>query len=607
VDLVAIQQMLGHWTVGSTMRYVRPSATFIEDATGVGCQTPWRDFTRRTTMRISWKLRMTAAQHGVWTGTDLRRSAGVPYALLGTLLSGLGLFVATQYAVHGRSFDDSMQDDYGQRVLRWYLSGGRDQSFLQMAPWLHMPEHGSAYEVIVAAIQHLTGEQWHTRSVVGGIVGLLGVVVIALCGREIAGPWGALTSALGLALYPRYLGSIFNNSKDIPFAVAMTLVLWLVLRLVRRWGDGVRRLEVLHCVLLGAAIGFAAAIRVNGLAWFAILGIVAVGSVARQARLSGRSAVRAELVRQLGTLLIVVAGCYLMMALTWPYLILHPISGLFDTIRIMSAYDWDGSVLYGGQMLRATQLPWHYAPVWLVIGSPLPVVLLALAAPGVALWHVGRPARQRSETGSAGGGMGGAYLVLAAYVGVPLILILVLHPTLYNSLRQFLYVVPGLILVATGLLCAAVGAALRSGRRVLAWTLLALTVAGQGEAVAASARIYPYEYAYFSPIVGGYANARHSFEAEYWGSCAHAAAVWLHDHHDEYSVPGPTFQDTILWNSLVEQELPGLRPVGNGRPDFLLSRQPKPDYAEIHAIVVEGETLCRVSIKSRLSGGDAGK
>jgi integrase/recombinase XerD len=32
VDLVAIQQLLGHWAVSSTMRYVRPSATFIEDA-----------------------------------------------------------------------------------------------------------------------------------------------------------------------------------------------------------------------------------------------------------------------------------------------------------------------------------------------------------------------------------------------------------------------------------------------------------------------------------------------------------------------------------------------------------------------------------------------
>ena len=32
VDLVAIQQMLGHWNVGTTMRYVMPSSTFVEDA-----------------------------------------------------------------------------------------------------------------------------------------------------------------------------------------------------------------------------------------------------------------------------------------------------------------------------------------------------------------------------------------------------------------------------------------------------------------------------------------------------------------------------------------------------------------------------------------------
>ncbi len=32
VDLVAIQQLLGHWQIGTTMRYVTPSSTFIEDA-----------------------------------------------------------------------------------------------------------------------------------------------------------------------------------------------------------------------------------------------------------------------------------------------------------------------------------------------------------------------------------------------------------------------------------------------------------------------------------------------------------------------------------------------------------------------------------------------
>jgi site-specific recombinase XerD len=32
VALAAMQQMLGHWHVGTTMRYVTPPATFIEDA-----------------------------------------------------------------------------------------------------------------------------------------------------------------------------------------------------------------------------------------------------------------------------------------------------------------------------------------------------------------------------------------------------------------------------------------------------------------------------------------------------------------------------------------------------------------------------------------------
>jgi site-specific recombinase XerD len=43
VDLVAIQQLLGHWTVSSTMRYVRPSVTFIEDAYSSGNQAPRRN------------------------------------------------------------------------------------------------------------------------------------------------------------------------------------------------------------------------------------------------------------------------------------------------------------------------------------------------------------------------------------------------------------------------------------------------------------------------------------------------------------------------------------------------------------------------------------
>ncbi|MCP2328951.1 hypothetical protein HDA40_007458 [Hamadaea flava] len=510
--------------------------------------------------------------------------------LLALLFTLLTVFVVTQHAVHGRAFDEWMQDDYGQRTLAFYLSGGKDRSFLEMAPELYMPQHGPAYELIVAAAQKLTGEQWQTRSVLGGVTGLLGILAIALCGREVAGPWGAFLAAAGLALYPRYTGSIFNNSKDIPFTVAMTVVLWLVLRTVRRWQQDQRRFELLQDATLGAAIGFAAAIRVNALAWFAVLAVLIAAFWLRR-RPAGAAAIRAELSKQVGSLLLIVSTCYLAMSLTWPYVLVRPIAGAMDAVAAMSKYQWNHEILYLGAMVPAPQAPWHYAPVWLVVGSPLPVVLLVLASAGAVWWR-----RGPSD---------GRYLVLAAYVAVPLILLIALRPTLYNSLRQFLYLVPGLILIATGVLLAAVRAAAGSGRRVLAATLVGLAIVGQAEVVVAGARIYPYEYAYFSPVVGGYAKAHHSFEGEYWGSCSSEAASWLRRHHADYPVIEPSFQDLVGWNTLIEKELPGLTPVGDNHPTFLISREPRDGYRTIHSVMLAGEQLCQVGVRSDVPAGSA--
>ena len=72
VDLVAIQQMLGHWQIGTTMRYVSPSSTFIEDAYRRAISAAlWPNW--RSTVNVTWRLRMAAAQREVWTGVQLRR------------------------------------------------------------------------------------------------------------------------------------------------------------------------------------------------------------------------------------------------------------------------------------------------------------------------------------------------------------------------------------------------------------------------------------------------------------------------------------------------------------------------------------------------------
>ncbi|MBV1849314.1 glycosyltransferase family 39 protein [Catellatospora tritici] len=514
----------------------------------------------------------------------------LPYTLLGLVLAVVTWVTLATARYHGRTYDEYMQDDYGARVLKFYLSFGHDRSFLEMPDYLYMPQHGSGYEVIVAFFQQLTGEVWQTRTMVNACFGLLGILIVALAGRELAGPWGALAAATGLALYPRYTGQLPNNSKDVPMAVAMALVLWLVLRLLRRWSRPQRPSGVLALAAVGAAIGFAASIRVNALLWFGLLALVSAGYWLRHGRGLRGVALRGELARQFCAALVVGSTAYLVMSVMWPYLLTNPGHGLLDSVHSMANYDWDNEILFGGELVRATRLPWYYAPWWLVIGSPLPVVLLTAAAAVAAALALVR--RQRLDA---------RLLLLGAYTVLPLVMIIVAHSTLYNSLRQFLFVVPGLVLLAAALLVRWVRHAQRHGRVALAVALVGAAVLGQAEAAYASARIFPYEYSYFSPLVGGYTGARHDYESTYYGSCTRAAAVWLNDHFAEYTAePRPTFRDEHQWNSLAEVDLADeFVGVGDGQPLFRITTDvPGPGYREIHTVTLAGEPLCRVSVSN---------
>ena len=94
MDLIAIQQLLGHWQIGTTMRYVTPSSTFIEDAYRPRCRRTWPNSKEAIEMEVTWRLRMAAAQREVWTGAALRRllaeRAGVDFspASVSALLTG---------------------------------------------------------------------------------------------------------------------------------------------------------------------------------------------------------------------------------------------------------------------------------------------------------------------------------------------------------------------------------------------------------------------------------------------------------------------------------------------------------------------------------------
>ncbi|GIJ50439.1 hypothetical protein Val02_73250 [Virgisporangium aliadipatigenens] len=512
----------------------------------------------------------------------------VPISLLSLLFVLVGLYVVTQADRYGRTWDEGVQDQYGTATYLWYRTAGNDTSFLNFDPSMHMPEHGPFFEFIVAGAQFaFDGDHWHIRALVCGIAGAIGIVAMALCGYELGGWWGAFLAASGLALFPRYTGAIFNNSKDVPLAVFMILVAWLTLRLVRRWSTG--RRWAIDAGLLGVLLGMAISVRINALIWVGVLGLVALAWWARNGRAAFRGgtwwpALRKQLIA--GGL--IGAVTYATILACWPYIALNPVTGLPHVIANMSAYPWDSTILYNGEVVRAQSAPGGYVPRWLLVGSPLPTVLLGVA--GISLLALdlirGRVRDLR-------------VLIGAALFFVPLAMLLVMRPVLYNGPRHFLFIVPGLILLgvyAVQRVAALLAARRAPARSALAGALVLALVGGYAHSAVASARLFPYEYMFFSPVVGGYSGARGKWEGDYWSACHTAAVEWLLRNRSRYPAASspPTIGGVAGDGANVP---PGWKPTFAAAGDYFVSSDfwpMPPDFEVIHTVRVDGQALCSI-------------
>lgn len=60
----------------------------------------------------------------------------------------------------------------------------------------------------------------------------------------------------------------------------------------------------------------------------------------------------------------------------WPYQCENPMGNFMAALRSFGHYAKPMEVFYLGRFVAIQDLPWHYAPVWLFITSPLPYVVL---------------------------------------------------------------------------------------------------------------------------------------------------------------------------------------------------------------------------------------
>ncbi len=516
-------------------------------------------------------------------------SAWLPLLLLALLGIFLLAWIFAQAGNYGQTMDEPLRDSYGQSVLGWYKSLGKDMTFITGYPaFEYEPQHGVIFDVVTVIAERLFKHYWYTHAVVIGLSGLAGIVAIALCGYELCGPWGALLAALGLCIYPRYSGAIFNNPKDIPFTAAYCWVIWSVLLLVKHWDS---KRYGWYYLLTGVLIGVATSIRVTAVIWYGILGLMLLGwwnlhALKMRYEGNGKAMMRKSFYAILD---IFIVSLLAMMAL-WPYIALKPIPHLIESIQVMSKYPWNGTVLFNGIVYQANQIPRWYAPEWLVIGSPPVLVLCSV----LGCFKIGLSFARNHAVDVK------LVIILLAFF-MPLSAIVVMHSVLYGSLRQFLFLVPPMILIAAYVVVWALRVFRRYSVKGLSLLLIGGLLLSYGSMMLDVVQLYPYEYMYFSPIAGGLPGANHRFETDYWGSCQAESAKWLAQNYHRYTAKQhPTVEGIINFESLATMYLPNNFSVDEKHPDFVIEalgvNGDKADskYHVIYRVERQGVVLCKV-------------
>lgn len=425
------------------------------------------------------------------------------------LLFGAAVVVVAAFRDYGVTWDEPYQQHYGELVLRYFASGFADTRVLA---YRDLYLYGGGFDLLVALAQRLSPlGPYETRHLVTASVGLLGLVGAWRLARETAGPRAAFVATLLLVLTPRFWGHMFNNPKDLPFAVGYVWSLYLLVRML----PDLPRVPWRRAVGLGVAIGLTLAVRAGGMLLFGYVGLVLLVWAAVRMR-RNREGLRGDLLAATGRLAAVVAVAWVLMLASWPWTQTAPFTRPFEGLAALTHFHYQGRVLFGGVSTPAPDLPLTYLPTWLAITLPAGWLLLLALGLGLAIHRAatyrGALATPRAQT------LG----LLAFAVLFPLAYAMARRSVVYDGMRHFLFVLPVLaVLAAAALERLLVLGARRS--RTLVVSGLAAAGLYLASHVATVVELHPYETVYFNELVGGLPGAAGRYETDYWGNSYHEA------------------------------------------------------------------------------------
>jgi len=410
----------------------------------------------------------------------------------------------------GISCDEVLHYNHSVSVYNYFASHGEDHSALN-TPVTNLKYYGQSYDNIVTIlIKWFNIEDVYSfRHLMSTIAGWLVIFITALFAIWLADYKAGILVLILFAVSPTFLGHAQNNLKDIPFALAYITGTFFTLKF---FVSG-RKNSYRDIILLTVSLAFSISIRASGL--LSICYLFFFFFIFYLFKYLGENKIDSTEIR---TKFFWICGItvisWFLSILLWPYALHGPVKNVIESYRVMAHFPSTFRQIFEGKVEWSDCMPWYYLPKSMLITVPITVLtgLILLCA------FIRFKLNQEKTL---------LYGLVIFSVLFPIVFVVYERSNIYSSWRQFLFIYPGIILLAS------TGyhhffEHLKS--KYLRWGMVVLICVLSFHPLKFMLNNPQFYYLYYNQLVGGLTGAYSNYETDYYYVSQTAASKWLIDY-----------------------------------------------------------------------------
>ncbi|MEN8116966.1 MAG: phospholipid carrier-dependent glycosyltransferase [Bacteroidota bacterium] len=420
--------------------------------------------------------------------------------IISLVVAGLVLALLAPHAAV--NVDEQLHYPHAKKVVNWYFTGGEDASCLN-TPVTNLKYYGQSVDNFTALVNRVFNieDEFLTRHYTGAVFFWLLLLFSGLLGKQLSGSWWvSAIVVVSLLVTPRLFGQAFGNLKDIPFATGYAAGIYFILRFLKE----LPKPKWLTAIFLGLAIAFTCSVRIGGLLLFAYLGLGIVAIIIlKPFLLKYIVSTKLSFVRFLGQGIVIILIGYFAGLLFWPFALQDVFRNPLESLSVMEHYKVSIKQIFGGEVIWSSQLPWDYLVKWIAISTPEFVILGFIFFIAFLTYKFSKPVSEQ------------LFLELFVFFTLlfPVVYVIAISSNLYSGIRQMLFVVPIMVVLASlgfySMVKAFSKLTIKIPVIVSFFILMILPLKHQ-------ARTFPADYIYFNSILGGNKNAWSNYEYDYY-------------------------------------------------------------------------------------------